>query len=340
MELRPPELLKEWRAGGFRPVYYLFGAESAAKADALLQLKALFKADDFNFREFSGDPAAETPAVVTECLTLPVFAGRRLVVVSHPSLPAEARALLADYLRSPSMETTLVLLSEDRKPDKRDALAAAAAAVGAVAIFAPLSEEEAVERLREEALKAGKNLTHEAAALLAQEAGTDWGILAGELEKLVLFVGGGDEIGPAAVLDCLGYGKASDPWALEKLTLARDLKACLVYLRRAFAGAKAEEVVFRSLAQIRGGYLKQLKAKRMLQAGLAQREIETRARIFYDREFFQRLGRVTERRLRRDLRRCLEVETDLKSKAWLDPKLELERLVVELCTPSSKLGPA
>ncbi|HAZ07522.1 MAG TPA: DNA polymerase III subunit delta [Elusimicrobia bacterium] len=339
MELRGADLLKEWRTGKFRTVYYLFGAESAAKADAVIKLKELFKPEDFNLREFTGDPASEAPAAVSECLTLPVFAKRRLVIVRSPKIPAEARAVFAEYLKSPSPTTTLVLLSEDKKPEKRDALAAAAAAAGAVGIFAPLSPEEAVERLRAEARKAGKVLAPEAAELLVGEAGTDWSILNGELEKLLLFVGKAAAIGVDAVLPCLGHRQSADPWTLEKLVQGRDLKACLVYLAEAFTGTKPDEIVFRGLALIRGGFLKQLKAKRMLKAGLSQRDIEVRVRIFYDGDFFSRLDHVTEERLRRDLRLCLEVETDLKSKSWLDAKLELERLVVELCTPSSKLAP-
>ncbi len=334
MELRPPELVKEWQAGKFRPVYYFFGEESAAKADAVLKLKALFKADDFNLCEFSGEPNSEAPAAVAEALTLPVFADKRLVIVRSPKLPAEARAIYAEYLKSPSPATTLILLSEDRRADKKDALATAAAEAGAACIFSPLTDEEAAAALTAEAKKAGKTMAPEAAEALIGEAGTDWGILAGELEKLVVYVGEGTSIDAAAALACLGYRKSADPWALEKLAQGRDLKACLGYLREAFADAKPEEVVFRSLAQVRGGYLKQLKAKRLLKAGLPQREIETKLRIFYDNSFFARAARVTEERLRRDLRRCLEVETDLKSKSWLDSKLELERLVVELCTPT------
>lgn len=333
MELRPAELLREWRSGKFRPVYYLFGEESAAKADAVRALKELFRADDFNLREFSGEPNSEAAAAVAEALTLPVCSDKRLVIVRNPKLPAEARAIFAAYLKSPLSTTTLVLLSEDRRPDKRDALASAAAASGAACVFSPLTEEEAVDRLTAEAKRAGKTLTPEAAAALVGEAGTDWGMLAGELEKLALYAGASAEIDAEAALQCLGYRKSADPWALEKLAQARDLGACLAYLRRAFDEAKPEEVVFRSLAQVRGGYLKQLRAKRMLKAGLTQRDVESKLRIFYDSAFFARAARVTEERLRRDLRLCLEVETDLKSKAWLDPKLELERLVVELCAP-------
>ena len=334
MELRPDELLREWKKGAFRPAYYLLGELSADKADALLQLKAAFKADDFNLREFCGEPVSEAPAAVAEAMTLPVFAERRLVIVRSAKLPAEARAVYAEYLKSPSATTTLVLLSEDRRPDKKDQLAAAASAAGAIAVFSPLSDEEAVTRLISEAKRSGKTLAPEAADALVAEAGTDWGILSGELEKALIFAGKAETIGLDAVSASLGYRRTADPWAFERLIQARDLAACLGYLAEAFADAKPEEIVFRTLAQVRGGYLKQLKAKRLQKAGVAPREIETRLRIFYDRDFFTRLGRVSEPRLRRDLRRCLEVETDLKSKSWLDPKLHLEQFVVELCRPN------
>lgn len=335
MELRPDDLLKEWRAGKFRPVYYLLGEESAAKSDALAALKALFKADDFNLFEFVGEPSSEAPAAVAEALTLPVFAERRLVIVRSPKLTAEAKGVYADYLKSPSPTTTLVLLGEDARADRKDAFAAAAAAAGAVCVFGPLGEQEAARRLAEDAGKAGKTLSPEAAELLVAEAGTDWGILSNELEKLVLYVGKEAEIGPEAALACLGHRKSADPWAFSRLIQERDRKACLTQLRELFVGEKPEDVVFPALGQLRAAYLKQLKAKRLAKAGVPAREIETKLRIFYDNGFWARAQRVTEERLRRDLRRCLEVETDLKSKTWLDPKLELERLVVELCSPTS-----
>ena len=336
MELKPHALDAEWKAGKFRPVYYLFGEESASKADAVLRLKAFFKADDFNLCEFSGDPNLEYSTILSEALTLPVFSDRRLVIVRNPKIPAEARAAFADYLRSPSTTTTLVLLCEDRKLDKKDALANAADAAGAVVIFAPLTEDEAVERLLLEAKKLGKTLAPAVAAALVEEAGSDWGILSGELEKAVLFAGKETTIGLEAISASMGHHQAADPWAFERLISARDLKASLLYLKDAYEGIKPEEVVFRALAQARAAYLKQLKAKRMLKAGLASRDVEMKLRIFYDRDFFQRAQRVTEVRLRRDLRRLLEIETDLKSKAWLDPKVEMTNLVVELCTPTAR----
>lgn len=338
MELSPDDALKEWKAGRFRPVYYLFGEEPAAKTEALKALKAAFKADDFNFREFTGDMASEVNDVVAEAMTLPVFSDRRLVIARSTKILTEAKAVLSDYLKAPSTSTTLVLMSDERRPDKKDAFASVVSAAGALVIYAPLTPEAASAKLISEAAKLGKELDPAAAEALVEEAGTDWPVLAQELEKALLFAGKAKTVGLEAVGACLGYRKNIDPWAFEKLATGRELKACMAYIDDLLSEDKPETVAFATLARCRAAYLKQLRAKRLLRQGVAPREVETRLRIFYDNGFFARAARVTEERLRRDLRRCLEVESDLKSKTWLDPKIELERLIVELCTPSTKLA--
>ena len=332
MELRPADLLKEWKSGKFRPVYLFAGEEASAKREALEQLKALFKPDDFNFREFSGDVDAEAEAVVSEAMTLPVFADRRLIVVSNPKIPAAARAKFAEYLKDPLASTTLVLLSDDRKLDAKDALAKAAAAAGAACLFAPMREDEAQQRLKAEAQKAGKTLSEEAAALLVAEAGTDWGVLKGELEKALLFSDSKTISGEEALL-CLGYRKASDPFALSRLIQERKLKESLSHLRRFMSEGKPEDQAFRALSQISSAVARQLKGKRMAAAGTPTDAIFRALRLhpFWDREFLGKLARLPETRLRGDLKRCVQTETNLKSKTWLDARVELEHLVVGLC---------
>jgi DNA polymerase-3 subunit delta len=333
MELRPAELVKEWKAGKLRPVYYLFGEELASKASALELIKAHFKADAFNLTEFSGDPDKEASAVVAECATLPVFADRRLVILKNPKILADARAALADYLKDPLPSTTLVLFSDERKPDAKDALAKAAGAAGALCTFSALREEEAIERLKAAAKAAGKVLSEDAASAIVAEAGTDWGVLSQELEKAALYASGKNEISGADALAVLGYRKAADPFALSRLVQQRQLKASLIQMRRVLSEGKADEQVFRVLAQINASLTKQLKAKRMLRAGLPSEAIFRGLRLnaWFDKDFLPQVGKFSEERLRRDLRRCLETDADLKSKAWLDPRLELERLVVDLC---------
>ncbi len=332
MELRPSQLQQEWRSGRFRPVYYLFGEEqSPAKAAAVAELKALLKPDAFNLAEFTGEIESQTAAIVSEALTIPAFADRRLVIVHSPKLLAGARAAFADYLKNPMPSTTLVLLSDDAKPDQRDALYKAASAAGAACAFGPMREEEAVERLQAEARRAGKTLSGEAAGLLVAEAGADWGVLSQELDKALLFAGARKELSREDVLSCLGYRRSADPYALPRLVQARDLKASLAQLRRLLQEPKPEE--FKILGQISRAVSTQLKAKLMLRAGKTEGELFGPLRIHphYDRDFPGIVKRFSEARLRRDLKRCLRTEVDLKSKTWLDPKVELELLVVDLC---------
>lgn len=332
MDLRPPDFQKELKAGKFRPVYYLVGEEASARAEAMAAIKAAFKADDFNLREFSGDVDAEAAAVVAEASTLPVFSDKRLVLVRNPKIPAAARAAFVEYLKDPLASTTLVLQCEDRKLDFKDALGAAAGKAGAVVVFAPLKDEEAAAKLAAGAAKAGRALTEDAAERLVAEAGTDWGVLAQELDKLLLYCAKG-EIGVDDVVLCLGYQKAADPFALTRLIQERSRKDCLAHLQRMLRDGKADDVAFRALNQISSTVSKQLRARRLLAAGVPKDQAFRQLRLhqWWDKDFFSHVERLTEARLRRDLRRCVACEADLKSKAWLDPRLELERLIADVC---------
>jgi DNA polymerase-3 subunit delta len=333
MELRPADLLKEWKAGRFRPVYYFFGEEPSGKGDALAELVSLFKPDAFNHAEFSGDMEPQAGAVVSECLTIPVFADKRLVVVRTAKLMAQARSVLAEYLKAPSQTTTLVLFSDDKKPDGKDVLARAVGDVGATCVFGPLGDDEARRLLREAARQAGKELTEEAADALVSEAGTQWAVLRQELEKTLLYCAQDKKVDLAAVAACLGYQKAADPFALTRLIQARDMKACLSHLRRMLKDGKPEDQAFRALNQVSASVLKQLRAKRLQRAGAPQEQIYRSLRLhpYWDKDYLASLTKFPEGRLKKDLRRCIETETSLKSKAWLDARVELEMLIVDLC---------
>ncbi|MBI5240533.1 MAG: DNA polymerase III subunit delta [Elusimicrobia bacterium] len=334
METPYAALVKEWQAGRFRPVYYFVGEDASARNEAATALKAAVKPDGFNLADFSGDLAGGAAAVISEAMTLPVFADRRLVVVESPKLPAEARSALAAYLQSPNPSTTLVLFSEERKLDPRDSLLKAAAAAGAVVLFKPLREEEAVARLQAEARRAGKTISPDAAEALVAEAGTDWAILKQELEKAALFAAQAPAIGPEHVAACLGYQKSVDPFALPRLVQSRQLKAALAHLQRLFQEGKPDDQAFRALNQIGSAVQKQLRAKRMLRAGRSESEVFSALRLhsYWDRDYLPFLKRISEARLRRDLGACLEAEVSLKSRSWLSAPQEIERLVVDLCS--------
>lgn len=319
-----------------RPVYLLLGEDASSQDAVLAGIKEAFGSDPFNYSEFdAAATASSASAVVAEASTLPVMGERRVVVVKNPRLPQAAREALAAYLQDPLPSTTLVLLSEERKPDLKDPLVRLAASKGGVCVFGPLSEEAARGRLRAAAGQAGKNLADDAAQALVAEAGTDWGVLSQELQKAILFTGAAPEISREAILQCLGYRKAADPFALTRLVQGRRLKACLAQFRALLRDGRSDDQSFRALAQISGAVSKQLRAKVMIAAGQGPEAVFRALRLYayWDRDFLEQVARWPLERLEKDLRLCVETEARLKSRSWLEPRLEVEQLLAALCRP-------
>lgn len=332
MEARLEALVKDWKAGTFHCAYYFIG-EQAFAAQAVAQLKAILNPDTFNFAQFSGDIDPKAEAIVAEALTSPAFGPRRLIIVDNPKIPAKARAEFVQYLQSPLETSTIVFFSGEKKIDPKDTLARAVGTRGAVCLIRPLREDEAQKKLQEEARKSNKTLAPQAALLLVQEIGTDWAILRQELEKALLFAGDSPHVEREHVLQCLGYQKSADPFALPRLIQSRALKESISYLKKMFESGKPDDQAFKALNQITAAVSKQYRAKLLVKAGTPKDILFRTLRLndYYDGNYLVELGRHKESRLVSDLERCLATDVALKSKAWLEPKIEIEHLVVDLC---------
>ena len=331
MEITPSQLSQEWRAGHFRVAYYLCGEEDAARKTALTFLKKT--ADAFNYREFSKtESGAKTAEIISELLSLPVFSERRIIVVELPDAAATLKKGLADYLKNPSSSSVLIVHSEEIKPDYKETLPKLISELGTLCIFSKLKESEAIEKLKSAAQKNGKTLSQEAAEILVREVGTNWGLLAQEMEKLSFF-SSNPKIEADEAAQSLGYRKASDPFALGRLVEKRLKKETLTHLHSFFDDGKPQEQAFGAIAQMSSVILKQLKAKKMIGAGLRSDEIEKRLRLhpYWDKGFLGSLSNLSELRLRAELKRCLETEVRLKSQTWIDPVIEIEELALKIC---------
>ncbi len=323
--------MKEWAGDRLRPAYLLLG-NPADISEALSSLRARFGASPMDFTEY-GDESLGPSAALCDARTPAMLAERRVLLVSNPKLVAAGKAEFVEYLKDPVESTTLVLVSDEKRAAPADPVVKAAGACGAVCVFGPLKEAEALKSLADAALKEGKRLDAEAARTLVAEAGTDWSVLRQELEKALLYCGKDKTVTRSHVLGCLGYRKGTDPYALPRLVERRLLPESLVQLRRWLADGKADEQNFRALYQISGAVRRQLKARQLLSRGASREEIfrDLRLHAWYDRDYLETLEAFSEKRLYADLRLCLTVEADLKSKVWLEPRIELERLLAALC---------
>jgi DNA polymerase III subunit delta len=263
----------------------------------------------------TGDKLADGIAsLVAAARTLPMMSPRRVVTVLHadPLLApkresvAATRALgeLEELITNPEPQTTLVLVATSL--DKRSRMYKLLLKHATTVECGDIEDQADAERwLRTRVASQGAEIEPLAARLIAQRAGTDVKRLRGDIDRLLLYALGQKAITVADVRDLVGPAALQDEWAMTSAIEAGEAGDALRQLALMLdAGAAAEKI----LGQL--GWLVRSK--------------------FNVLPPDQLIGAV-EAVFRTDL--------DLKRSAG-DPRVLLERLVVELCAGKRTRGVA
>jgi DNA polymerase III delta subunit len=181
----------------------------------------------------AGDAGEDADDVV------PVEAGR--------DIPGPALLELERYLASPSPDTTLVLVAADLHRGTR--LGRILIQHASVLEFWGLKTErdakgrgamaalEEAERLvRQRARQEGMAIDEEAVERILSHAGTEIGVLRGDLERVATYCAGRGRITAADVAAVVGGAVAHDDWALVRAIEHRDLRQALRQLHLVIDG--------------------------------------------------------------------------------------------------------
>ena len=252
-QITPQSFEQQIASGRLEPVYVLVGPDDARKSALVAQLIESIEED---FRPFNVDkffpPEHREEArkqfwtVLQLARTLPMMAPRRVVVVAQaeklmaifkagddePAPPAEASAgkkgrrvvqksageaeleAFEEYLANPSPSSVLVLVAgEGLNRTLKPVKLLEKLAV--VVDCDPLPEGgDAAAWVRAEAAAEGVRVEPAAARLLASLAGGDITRLRAEFERAVLFASGDGIITEAAVLEIASAPTTQNPWAM------------------------------------------------------------------------------------------------------------------------------
>ncbi len=187
--------------GQLAPVYLVYGDEQLLVRRALDRLATLsLEGGPAAFNRAEGTAGGEaTPALLGQARTPPMMGPRRLVVVREleGAKNPEIEAVMA-YLDSPAPTTVLVLTGAKLPPAAGGVnmgvrLRNAVQKVGIVLRYES-AKQDPVGFVRQRCAQAGCALGHQEAELLVEVVGRDLGRLAGEVDKLVAFVGGAGRI--------------------------------------------------------------------------------------------------------------------------------------------------
>ena len=307
--LSPHQLRAAIAAGRVGPLYLIEGTDELLKSELAGQFAEVIEPElrAFNVeRLYASDSGIEAMAIAEAVRTLPMMAPRRVVVVLQaekvltPSRENDASedALqpLIDCIEKPVESTTLVFVTQaplngTRKLTKLLRKQAVVVACGDVGPRMALERE-----IREQADQVGVSIDPAAIARLIALAGGDSGKLRADIERVLVFVGHGT-VTVADVEQVVDrVEKSTDPWGLTNAIEAGDARKALRELRlRLDAG----DNVFAMLGQIAWAIRKPN-------------------------------GRMPEGRVRPAIDALLRTDMALKSSGG-NPRMLLERLVVELC---------
>jgi DNA polymerase-3 subunit delta len=312
--LIPSAVRKQIQAGTPEPVYLILGEDEVEKSGLAQEFAELV---DEGLRAFNverihagdmttGDRLADGVAgIVAAVRTLPMMVPRRVVIVHQAETliapkresEAAARALeqVEELIKRPESQTTLVLVAAgvDRR-GKMFKLLQKAAVVVECGALEDLADAERWVRTRVAAASAA--IDPAAARLIAQRAGIDVRRLRADVDRLLLYTLGQKQITIDDVREVVGPAALQDDWAMTNAIEAGQAAEALRQLALMFdAGAPAEKI----LGQL--GWLVRTKFP-TLAPGDVRPAIEA---LF-----------------RSDL--------DLKRSAG-DPRVLIERLIVELC---------
>ncbi len=180
------DILKDVRAGVFKPVYLLMGDEPYyvdMVCDAIMEHCIDESERDFNQTVcYGADVTAE--AVVTAARRYPMFADRQLVVIKEAQMMKSLEDLSV-YCQKPLESTVLVIAMHGASADKRKSLYKSVTKVGVVVESQMLRDYEVPRWIPGYYQSKGLKIAPDAAALLAEYAGTDLAKIAVETEKML-----------------------------------------------------------------------------------------------------------------------------------------------------------
>jgi DNA polymerase III subunit delta len=311
------------------PVYLIVGDDEAEMSQLAGELSAIVEDElrAFNVERIYASDKSGTPAAIAESARmLPMISSRRVVVVlrAEKILKPKRRGrsdgaeddgddstigevdALEQYVKAPEPQTVLVLVASDVDRSRRlyKALQKHATIVECWGLKgskdARVDLRQAARQAEQLVLKAvadaGQKIDAAASRLVAERAGTDIARLRGDLERLLLYAAGKPRITIADAREVVSAETAQDDWAVTTAIQRGDTANALRHLALSLEAGAVPYMVLGQLA-------------------------------WFVRE---KLPQVDARRVRPAVDAVFRTDLDLKSSGG-DPRVLLERLVVELC---------
>jgi DNA polymerase-3 subunit delta len=242
------------RPGGKYGIAFIYGPDSGLvreRADAIVAKSVDDPNDPFSFIKLEGDTLADTPSrLVEEAHTIPLFGGRRAVMVSAGSRSiVHAVEMLA--AAPPAKDCMVVITAGDlAKSSPLRALAEKQKAIAALPCYAD-NERDIARLIDDEMRQAGLRITPEAREMLTSLVGSDRLGSRSEIRKLALYAHGQKEVDIEDVLAVVADASALGLDAVIDSAFAGRAAEVETQLGKAHsAGTRSDVIALSALRQV------------------------------------------------------------------------------------------
>lgn len=248
---------------GRSPIYFLFGPETQRLNDAATKLKDIFipqaggEENYFRYNRIGGgaDETA-TSEVVAQLNTISMFGGGKVVWVGTLESPPKKEDIesLSAYAKNPNPQCTLIVTVSSHGWEKKaeegfdkSALVAAFSEKGVAVKFSPLKGGELVKWAQSRFRDLSCQIGAEAAQRLAELSDNDMDRLAGEIEKVSLYAGEGNEVTLDMVEEIAGDHRTKSVWDFLALFRKKNLEGSIRALDSLMAQNLPSQMILKAL---------------------------------------------------------------------------------------------
>ncbi|NCB93819.1 MAG: DNA polymerase III subunit delta [Clostridia bacterium] len=319
-------VLEDIKNQQFKKTYLFYGQETYLKKqyrDKLIQ--ALNPEDDtMNYTRMEGkniDPRE----VISLGETMPFFADRRIIVLENSGFFKKTSPELSDYIGE--LPDYLCLIFVEEEVDKRNKLFKAVGKAGREVEFKEQNEQLLMRWILGTLKKEEKKITQRNMELLLAKTGTDMSNIEAELEKLMCYTMGREEITTEDIEAICSEQINGQIFAMvQAVSEQRQKKALSLY----YDLLALKEPPLRILNLLARQFNILLQVKELYNLGYRNKDLAAKAGVssYFLKDYTGCIGRYTVEQLREAVEECTRTEEDVKSGRMGDV-LSVELLIVK-----------
>ncbi|HIG76070.1 MAG TPA: DNA polymerase III subunit delta [Bacteroidetes bacterium] len=327
------DLSTAFQNGNVKPLYFFYGEEGFLIDELQKLAVGLVPAHerDFNLDIVFG-PEAQAQAVLAQCAQLPMMAERRVVIVrGFDSL--DGNALFKSYAERPNPHAVVVLCCNG-KPNLNQHPYRALRQHAVAASFDILKGGALAGWIDGRFRQLGAKTESGVAAMIADLSGPDLRTVAGEVDKLVTYVGNRQQVTREDVVRAAGHSREENVFELQKAIAAGDQQRALgIGLSLMGQATNRHGEAIRMIALLSAYFQKVWKVTACRERGLAERDMARHVGVppYYVGEYAAAERRLASR-LPHAFGALLAADAELKGGSQRDPRAVFALLVRRLTT--------